>query len=200
MLSTPVASSAAATIKTIISSQILTKQSFAKTKPLTTQKFYGFCLPRLLQKFETIDGEMKKYPLLGLSHLLQVPNKSILSDLEKVIPMLLVSLDFPDRDLKESTLSTLAVLDPKLFVKDIGVIDKILKATLKDIGNDAMVRVLALKVLARFPNNIEFSILFPFKKVVLKVLGQVLDDSKRVVRRECANTRAKWFLLTGPSQ
>jgi len=52
------------------------------------------------------------------------------------------------------------------------------------------VRVAALKYLALLPDVIRYDVLHPHKVHVLKELGKVLDDPKRVVRREAVATRS----------
>lgn len=51
------------------------------------------------------------------------------------------------------------------------------------------VRVAALKYLALLPDFIRYDVLHPHKAHVLKELGKVLDDPKRVVRKEAVATR-----------
>jgi DNA repair/transcription protein MET18/MMS19 len=115
--------------------------------------------------------------------------------------MLLFSLRFPDAKLKKSTLDTFLVIiqeRPLLFAENISsIIPQLLKLTKHEPGNDAHVRQTALKILGVLTKTVEYSIIAPHKSHVLKVLGLVLGDHKRVVRKEAANTRGKWSLLIG---
>jgi DNA repair/transcription protein MET18/MMS19 len=87
---------------------------------------------------------------------------------------------------------------PELFAENIStMIPHLLKLSKHEPGNDVHVRQSAVKILGIFTSSIEYSILSPHKSNVLKTLGHVLGDHKRVVRKEAANTRAKWALLLG---
>jgi DNA repair/transcription protein MET18/MMS19 len=103
--------------------------------------------------------------------------------------------------LKKSTLDTFEIIihdKPELFAENIStMIPQLLKLSKHEPGNDVHVRQAALKILGLFAKSIEYSILAPHKSHVLKSLGHVLEDHKRVVRKEAANTRAKWHLLLG---
>ncbi|KAI9097045.1 Dos2-interacting transcription regulator of RNA-Pol-II-domain-containing protein [Phlyctochytrium arcticum] len=66
------------------------------------------------------------------------------------------------------------------------------------LADPAPVRVVALKVLGQLSKRISYTVLHPLKPSVVSRLARALDDPKRIVRREAANTRNKWFLALGP--
>ncbi|KAJ3276734.1 hypothetical protein HDV01_002787 [Terramyces sp. JEL0728] len=125
----------------------------------------------------------------------------------KLFPMLIQSLTLNEPKLKLATLTTLNLIaqeNPKIIADHV---DTMVASLLKmsdyntvSQGNNAYVRVEALKILGLFPGKIEYSILAPFKTNVINELGRFLDDPKRVVRKEAANSRGKWFLLVGPRE
>lgn len=61
--------------------------------------------------------------------------------------------------------------------------------TAKHLNSWQRVRVAALKYLSLLPDVIRYDVLHPHKAHVLKELSKVLDDPKRVVRREAVDTR-----------
>lgn len=56
---------------------------------------------------------------------------------------------------------------------------------------------MAIRLVGTFPGKIEYSILSIYKSSVLLALEKSLDDHKRVVRREAAVSRGKWYMMTG---
>jgi hypothetical protein len=56
---------------------------------------------------------------------------------------------------------------------------------------------MAIRLIGTFPGKIEYSILTIYKSSVLLALEKSLDDHKRVVRREAAIARGKWYMMTG---
>ncbi|KAJ3262262.1 hypothetical protein HK103_002675 [Boothiomyces macroporosus] len=180
---------------------VLTKRSFA-----ITRKFFNHCLPLLIAKFHAAQPSTKKYHLLALSHLLcNISNSSLITELPKLFPMLIQSLSLDEPKLKLATLTTFNLMakeTPSLLAQQIDtMVSSLLKmADFNNLaqGNNAYVRVEALRILGLFPGKIEFSILSPFKITIINELGKFLNDPKRVVRKEAANTRGKWFLLVGP--
>ena len=56
---------------------------------------------------------------------------------------------------------------------------------------------MAIRLVGSFPGTIEYSILSIYKTSVLASLEKSLNDHKRLVRKEAAVARGKWFMMTG---
>lgn len=56
------------------------------------------------------------------------------------------------------------------------------------------VRSAALRTLSIFPDAIRYEVLHPLKSKVVRGLAGVLDDKKRLVRKEAVDTRSKWLV------
>ena len=76
----------------------------------------------------------------------------------------------------------------------------LLSCTLPTDGNSIFIRQLSLDILGKVCDVVEFKHLFAFKSLVLGHLKGVLDDAKRVVRKDAGRVRNKWFLLTGAKE
>ncbi|RKO94648.1 RNAPII transcription regulator C-terminal-domain-containing protein, partial [Blyttiomyces helicus] len=184
-----------------------TKGSFAVVKILHKQRFFSHCMPLLVGGFQAASTERRHFYLIALSHLLKnIPKPILLSELPKLFPLLLSSLSFPDSELKLATLKTLQLMlkeAPAIVAEHISSVIPLLlaMATKRDEAANVMkVRIAALRTVGQLPPSIEYSVLHPHKPVVLRELSGSLDDPKRLVRKEGANARGKWFLLLGPKR
>lgn len=54
-------------------------------------------------------------------------------------------------------------------------------------------RVAALRYLAILPSLVRYDILHPQKAIVVRELAKVLDDPKKIVRREAVEARTNWY-------
>ena len=63
-------------------------------------------------------------------------------------------------------------------------------------GRNPKIRVLAVKMLGVLGQQLPYHYLHPYKNNVLKVLGYVLDDNRRVVRLRGAKVRNLWYTLS----
>ncbi|KAI8092187.1 Dos2-interacting transcription regulator of RNA-Pol-II-domain-containing protein [Gilbertella persicaria] len=180
----------------------LTKTTFAITTILYKQRFFSFCLPKLLEGFRsTQDDTIKPNYLIALSHVLRnVPKQILLSELPPLVPLLIESLALEDGELKVSTLDTfsLAVEEASdVIAPQIRTILPSLLALLgPDLQNSIRVRVAALACLAKFPMFVAKDALLPHVQFVIRQLKTPLDDKKRVVRKEAVDCRSKWFTIT----
>ncbi|KAH6584079.1 hypothetical protein BASA60_001120 [Batrachochytrium salamandrivorans] len=157
--------------------------------------------------FQEASGAQKKAYLYALSHLLHsVPKGVLLSELPMLLPMLLHSLSLSEATLKCGTLDTLRLMvkeAPSVVESQItSIISLLLPMCLfsnVDQGNDVRVRTAALTILGSVMAHLNYTVLHPFKPRVLRELMAALDDPKRIVRKEAANTRSIWF-MPQPSQ
>ncbi|KAJ3228080.1 mms19 nucleotide excision repair [Clydaea vesicula] len=190
----------------------LTKKSRAFVKSVYRQKFFKFVKGPLLNGFKDSKGSevsMCNF-LTSISNVIQkIPRSLLLKELPSLFPVLLSCLNYPDGELKLSTLRILKQISTssKEFFEDhIGTIVPLLLdlSSFKNIsiGNTMLVRVLSLDILGDLTNSISFPVVFPYKPLVLKTLkdtkGSYIDDPKKLVRKSAVNTRNKWFLFTGP--
>lgn len=101
---------------------VLTKKSFAKQRILYKQKFYNHSLPLISKGFEN-SKEYKPQYLKVLSHLLRnISHKSLITELPKLFPMLILSLQSDDNELKLATLTTIAFMvkeSPNLIISQL---------------------------------------------------------------------------------
>ncbi|KAJ1342315.1 hypothetical protein BSLG_003238 [Batrachochytrium salamandrivorans] len=201
---------AAEAIKVIISDDqegTLTKLAGANMRMLYKQRFYSYCIPIVATGFQEASGAQKKAYLYALSHLLHsVPKGVLLSELPMLLPMLLHSLSLSEATLKCGTLDTLRLMvkeAPSVVESQItSIISLLLPMCLfsnVDQGNDVRVRTAALTILGSVMAHLSYTVLHPFKPRVLRELMAALDDPKRIVRKEAANTRSIWF-MPQPSQ
>ncbi|KAH6584046.1 hypothetical protein BASA61_007694 [Batrachochytrium salamandrivorans] len=201
---------AAEAIKVIISDDqegTLTKLAGANMRMLYKQRFYSYCIPIVATGFQEASGAQKKAYLYALSHLLHsVPKGVLLSELPMLLPMLLHSLSLSEATLKCGTLDTLRLMvkeAPSVVESQItSIISLLLPMCLfsnVDQGNDVRVRTAALTILGSVMAHLNYTVLHPFKPRVLRELMAALDDPKRIVRKEAANTRSIWF-MPQPSQ
>ncbi|KAJ3153488.1 hypothetical protein HDU89_000515 [Geranomyces variabilis] len=182
---------------------VLTRKSFAIVRLLYLQRFFGHCVPFLVQGFPSASLSTRRAYLLALSHLLKDVPKTVLSgSLPQLFPLLLFSLSIPDPGLKLATLETLQALLADCAPAIASRVSSVLEALLGMAAGPATgerdpmaVRIAALKVLGDLPKKFEYAQLFPHKLTVLARLNRALDDPKRAVRKEAASARNRWFLL-----
>ncbi|KAI8372565.1 Dos2-interacting transcription regulator of RNA-Pol-II-domain-containing protein [Choanephora cucurbitarum] len=179
----------------------LNKTTFAISTILYKQRFFSFCLPKLLERFQSAqDDTVKSNYLIALSHLLRnVPKQILLSELPPLVPLLIESLSLEDNELKVSTLETfsLAVEEASdIIAPQIRTILPSLLSLFSESNNSIRVRVAALSCLTKFPSFIAKDALVPHVHFVLRQLKRPLDDKKRIVRKEAVDCRSKWFTVT----
>ncbi|KAI8387304.1 Dos2-interacting transcription regulator of RNA-Pol-II-domain-containing protein [Blakeslea trispora] len=180
----------------------LNKTTFAISTILYKQRFFSFCLPKLLERFRSAqDDTVKSNYLISLSHLLRnVPKQILLNELPPLVPLLIESLSLEDGELKVSTLETFSlaveeasdIIAPQIRT----ILPSLLDLFAPESNNSIRVRVAALSCLAKFPSFIARDALVPHVHFVLRQLKRPLDDKKRVVRKEAVDCRSKWFTIT----
>ncbi|CAG8627666.1 4011_t:CDS:10 [Funneliformis caledonium] len=178
-------------------SDMLNKQSFAVIRILYKQKFFNYCMPKLVEGFKVASDKDKHNYLIALSYLLRnVPKQVLLSELPPLFPLLIHSLSLPDAELKASTIDTFYIISVNashIISEHVSsLIPLLLSLTKPDHGNTMRVRIAALQCLSILPDHIPFDVLFPFKFKILKELSTALDDRKRLVRKQAVDCRSKW--------
>ncbi|KAK7867176.1 hypothetical protein R5R35_008373 [Gryllus longicercus] len=176
--------------------EYLNSESFCNVKILFRQRFFSFS-PKLIEAFHDAPLDSKANYLIALGHMLQgVPQEILLMNLEKMVPLLVESLQQSEAVLLVTTLDTLHSV---LKNSDLALqhhlqtfIPRILILT--TFQKSMRVRMKALQCIYeiyKYPT----SLLLPFKNKVLKVLGECLDDPKRLVRKAAVQARSHWFLV-----
>ncbi|CAO3612092.1 unnamed protein product [Mucor hiemalis] len=178
----------------------LNKNTFATSTILYKQRFFSFCLPKLVEGFRSADKDIKPNYLIALSFVLKnVPKQILLTELPPLVPLLIESLSLEDATLKVSTLETfsLAVSEAAdVVAPQIRTILPPLLALLEDTSNNSIrVRVAALLCLSQFPSYISKDTLLPHVNYVVKQLKTPLDDRKRIVRKEAVDCRSQWYTI-----
>ncbi|CAO3642299.1 unnamed protein product [Mucor fragilis] len=178
----------------------LNKNTFATTTILYKQRFFSFCLPKLVDGFRSAEDDVKPNYLIALSYVLKnVPKQILLNELPPLVPLLIQSLALSDATLKVSTLETfkLAVSEAAdVVAPQIRTILPPLLTLLEDNHNSIRVRVAALTCLAQFPAFIAKDALAPHVNYVIRQLKTPLDDKKRIVRKEAVDCRSKWYTVS----
>jgi DNA repair/transcription protein MET18/MMS19 len=129
----------------------------------------------------------------------------------QVAPILLQALDTNDNGLQLATLDTVEMMVtemPDLLQDHVStLVPALLRlSTFKSESTNttpgsAKVRIAAVKLLGLIAmSKIPYSVLHPLKPGALKGIGAALEDPKRVVRKEAANSRLKWYFLLGSKQ
>ncbi|KAI9205008.1 Dos2-interacting transcription regulator of RNA-Pol-II-domain-containing protein [Polychytrium aggregatum] len=186
---------------------ILTKKAFCTVKPLYKQRLFAEAVPKISSGFNASGPGAKSNYLVALSYFLSnAPKQVLLGALPSLVPLIIPSLESADSTLKLSTLATLQSMlkdVPDLVTTHLSTfVPLLLKLTQVDAEqtNKIPVRVGAIRCIGMLPSALAYSDLHPFKPVVLSGLAPALDDTKRAVRKEAANSRNKWYLLTGPKK
>jgi DNA repair/transcription protein MET18/MMS19 len=77
------------------------------------------------------------------------------------------------------------------------VLDALISTLLTQIPlspeNTPPVRIASLRCLAILPTQLSLEAIDPFKKLVIRRVGEVLDDPKRNVRKEAVDCRHAWY-------
>ncbi|GAA6018123.1 hypothetical protein JCM8202_000190 [Rhodotorula sphaerocarpa] len=188
---------------------VLSKENSAVIRLLYRQRFFTYLLPKLVGSYKDspVEGDGKNIYLVALSTLLRhIPKQLTLTELPKLLPLLITSLDLPDMALRADVIDALTIL-----VKDVpaelensisSIASKVLKGLSvpereRDDAAAAKLRLASLALLAALPAHIPYLVLHSQKPVILKELGRALDDPRRDVRRAAVECRSQWFLYTG---
>ncbi|KAL9101550.1 MAG: hypothetical protein Q9163_003205 [Psora crenata] len=183
--------------------ETLTKENGATIRLLAKQKVFNVCVPTIAAEFRNVNTSIKPNYLIALSGILKYMQPAVvLQEIDVLLPLLLQSLDLENPDVKAATIQTLMVItqeSPKAVEGHISsLVTRLLNAASNRIINPPEVRLNALKCLRIFPRRIKDSNLLPHKTAVTSSLMTVLDDPKRIVRKEAVECRAAWFNMDEP--
>ncbi|KAI5804937.1 RNAPII transcription regulator C-terminal-domain-containing protein [Geopyxis carbonaria] len=191
--------------------EFLNRENHAILRMLANQKTFSLCIPRIVDGFRNATSALKPNYLIALSNILRnMPSSIITPEIPTLLPLLLQSMELPDADVKLATIETLhvTVRESADALKEhvSSVITRLLSACSFETGdkekssNPPRVRISALRCLKSFPGALRGELLLPYKRQVMKKLLLVLDDPKRVVRKEGVDCRSKWFAMDEPEE
>ncbi|XP_053307203.1 MMS19 nucleotide excision repair protein homolog [Spea bombifrons] len=181
------------------SPDILSKACHADIRIMFRQRFFTENIPKLVQGFNSAEGDLKPNYLKALSYVLNsLPKEVLVTELPSLLSLLLEALSCPDHVVQ---LSTLTCLEPLLLdAAEIlnPHIDTLITKLISLSSSPAMaVRISALKCMLAL-TKLPLHMLLPYKQQVIRALGKPLDDKKRLVRKEAVEARCQWFLLGSP--
>ncbi|GAV56064.1 hypothetical protein ZYGR_0AZ02360 [Zygosaccharomyces rouxii] len=165
------------------------------------QKFFNDVFSRLVGAFKnTSEMVIKSNYLTALS----LVSKHISSNLiepymDEMLPLLLQSLDMPNSEVKVSALNTLLDTCEKfhqLITEHVQTLSRsLLRLISPNSYNNVSVRVLSLRLLETLTQVVPLNYILPFKEEIIDGSLPVLDDRKRIVRKQCVSTRQAYFEL-----
>jgi hypothetical protein len=161
------------------------------------QRFFSTCLPKLLESYSKYPNQELVYIKAICSLLKEVPPHFMEKELDKLIPIFFKALQLEDSTVLLSALYGFNLMkqeSPKKLEEYIEtVIPRFLKLLSKQ--NPLSIRLEVVKFIGDLPHVLEYSWLHPYKRSVCQVLGQTLNDHKRIVRKAAADARMKWYLM-----
>ncbi|GAA5841768.1 hypothetical protein JCM9279_003101 [Rhodotorula babjevae] len=186
---------------------VLAKDNFAVIRLLYKQRFFTFLLPKLVNSYKEATGPGQTVYLAALSSLLQhLPKQLALTELPKLIPLLITSLDLPDASLRANVLDALSTLVAEVPAELDNAISGIVAKVLRGLSGETAtaqgraavhLRLSSLAFLSVLPAHVPYLSLHGQKATVLKELGRAIDDPRRDVRRAAVDARSRWFLYSG---
>ncbi|EGG01162.1 uncharacterized protein MELLADRAFT_111212 [Melampsora larici-populina 98AG31] len=186
----------------LIVDEVVGSRNFGVVKFLWKQRACSYLLNKLVEAYHRRDNEDKTVYLIGLASLLaHVTPQLILPELSQVIGLLLEGLHLPEDELKTNVLKTINELimneeSYEIFEPYLSSLIEGLLKTLKNKNGSENVRLGSIKILNGLPNQFKGSLtLWNERTKVLMALKELLDDSRRLVRRFAVDCRTKWFEL-----
>jgi DNA repair/transcription protein MET18/MMS19 len=182
---------------------VLSKENGACVRLLAKQKVFNICIPAIAKKFRNAETAAKPNYLIAISGILKnMPTDIIMPEINTLLPLLLQSLDLQDPSVKAATIQSLTVISQESPEAVEGHISTLVSRLLTSASDPKLsassVRHNALQCLRIFPGRIKDSTLLPYKNTVTGGLLTVLDDPKRLVRKEAVECRAAWFNMDEP--
>ncbi|CCF60158.1 hypothetical protein KAFR_0J00900 [Kazachstania africana CBS 2517] len=170
-------------------------------KLLYKQKFFNDIFQVLVTHYrDTSSMEIKCNYLTALSLILKhTPSNLVEPYMNDLLPMLIQALDMPNSEVRVSSLETLKDATDKfgpLITEHIEIlVPFLLKLVPSDKYNAVSVKLLALQLLEELTTTIPLNYLLEYKEKVIIALGPILSDKKRIVRRQCIDTRQAYYEL-----
>ncbi|GAO51729.1 ARM repeat-containing protein [Saitoella complicata NRRL Y-17804] len=180
--------------------ETLSKENHATIRLLQKQRFFSFAMPELMSRFKSAQAGDKSSYLVAVTNIIRhVPKQVLLPDLPGLLPVLIQALGLVDPELKGSAIDTLyvTILDASQTVSEhlSTLVPLLMESAMVSEVNTMRVRISTLRCLSVFPSSFRREMLQPFKNEVIMRLGRVLEDPKRVVRKEAVDCRHKWYSM-----
>lgn len=172
-------------------------------KLLYKQKFFNDVFQSLVTSYNepNLSLDIKCNYLTALSLILKhTPNKLVEQFMNDLLPMLLQALEMPNSEVRISALDTLKDTTEKFGLLITENIDTLLPILLKLVVpgskyNDVSVRLMSLQLIGLLADSVPLNYLKPYKEQVINGLLLTLSDKKRIVRKQCIDTRQLYFEL-----
>jgi len=164
---------------------------------MSRQRFSQFVLPQLVQLYHEGSDLTRSCILKSISFTLQAtPKKILMPYLNKLVPLLLHSLEIErGENVLASTITTIISLtnENQQVIQDH--IQTLIGRLLNVVTHDRMkVRIAALQCLMKL-STYKYHDIVPLKKDVVKRIAPLLDDKKRLVRKEAVSCSKVWHLV-----
>ncbi|CCD25554.1 Met18p NDAI_0F02360 [Naumovozyma dairenensis CBS 421] len=170
-------------------------------KLLYKQKFFSDIFQTLVNSYKsTQEMTIKCNYLTALSLILKhTPSNLVEPFIEDLLPLLLQALEMPNAEVRISSLGTLKDSTEKfhqLITDHVDIlVPMLLKLVLPDKFNTINVRLLSLQLLELLTTVVPLNYCENFKQTVIDGLLLPLSDKKRIVRKQCIDTRQAYFEL-----
>lgn len=170
-------------------------------KILYKQKFFGDIFQTLVNNYkDTVDMTIKCNYLTALSLVLKhTPSQSVGPFINDLFPLLLQALDMPDPEVRVSALETLKDTTDKhqsLITEHIStIVPLLLSLALPQKYSNFSVRLIALQLLEMITTVVPLNYCLSYQDDVLNGLVPVLSDKKRMIRKQCIDTRQVYYEL-----
>jgi len=173
------------------------KESNSTIKLMYKQRFTQLTLPMMVQKYDECNESIKSNLMIAISSTLKIIPQQILNNyLNLLVPLMMQALATSNSSvILDSTLTTiLSILNLNQLIME-EYVTSLVPRLLQICTNEKMsIRILSLKCLMLLSCYQPYLIV-PMKNQVVKELKKLLDDKKRLVRREAANCSNAWHLL-----
>jgi len=168
--------------------------------PVWKQRFYSKVMPKLSTACAALQAPLCTPIALALFSLASListlPTMMFQEDLPAIVPSLIKSLLSKESEVQRMALATLQSLLNSVFTafhSQVGVLlSPLLQLT--SSAQEVWVRhdsLKCLEIISEFP----IYLLKPYKKQVIRDLGLVLDDPKKIIRQIAVHIRNKWEVL-----
>ncbi|KTB23342.1 DNA repair/transcription protein MET18/MMS19 [Nakaseomyces glabratus] len=170
-------------------------------KLLYKQRTFSGIFLKLVSLYQTSNNmDIKCNYLTALSLILKhTPSELVSPFMKDLLPMLLQALDMPNSEVRLSALETLkdsTEQHHQLVAEHIqSLVPSLLSLVKVDEYNTVMIRLSALQLLQLLTEHLPINYCLNYKQDIINGLLEPLSDKKRVVRKQCIDTRQAYFEL-----